>query len=90
MYHYYYRSADESELIIQVVAAEHPLSIRVTEPGGADTAVINLPAEQIDCMIERLQRAKQTIEKIKKFDQSHIEDQIEWLEEVVAQKRIDK
>lgn len=57
MHDYYYRDENEAgEVVIQ--AANTELSVRVTEVDGQTTALINLPVEEIDRMIEGLQVAK--------------------------------
>jgi hypothetical protein len=58
MHDYYYRDGNEDEVIVQVTGnTEKPLSIRVTEEDH-ETAMINLPAEEIDNIIAALQLIK--------------------------------
>lgn len=57
MHDYYYRDS-EQEVIIQVTGnSKRPLSIRVTEE-ESETAMVNLPAEEIDHIIAALQAIK--------------------------------
>lgn len=61
---YYFRgNNDEDEVIIQMTGnKDKPLSIRVTEAddvNGNTTAMINLPIEEINSIINCLQRIRQ-------------------------------
>lgn len=65
MHDYYWRGDDDTEeVIIQATGnIKCPLSIRVTEAdeGAPITAMVNLPLEEIDRIIEGLQQAKRKI-----------------------------
>lgn len=64
MHDYYYRGPEEEEIIVQVIDYSKPLSIRVSE-GEGETAVINLPAEEIDTLIAGLQQIKSKLRQVR-------------------------
>lgn len=61
MHDYYYRGPDEEQEVIIQAVRKDTFSIRVTEEGN-ETAMVNLPVEEIDRMIAGLQLAKRKLQ----------------------------